>query len=183
LKDKSTIILNFLTFIGFILYGVGIYIETKLLNKRWGNSEVDFSIQLFGPLIGVIVVVLIGFLILIITYSFSYLKTTNIFLCWFWILSLYQCSINTFLSINNLPNEPINIFFKSIWPYFWYPMKELVFIIISIILTFIWLKKIKKIKFSRLDIILIVSISFLLWIAIAISQITIINSELNNVYS
>ena len=181
MKNKSNFVLNIIAIISFIFYGIGIYLEVAILNQRWGNAEVDLLMQIFGPLMGVIAVVVIGASILAFTYSISKFESTNIFLCWFWIISLYQCAVNSFLSVNDLPNEPINLFFKNLFPLFWYPMKEMVFIALSIGLTYYWVEKISKKDVSKLDLIIIISISLLLIIAIAMSQITLINAE--NVYS
>ncbi len=182
MKDKANNVLNCVTIIGAILYGIGIYIETAILKKVWGNSAVNYSIQFFGPLFGIIVVTLIEIAILLLLYFIPRLKTENIFMCWFWIFSLYQCAINTFLSFYGLPNEPINLFFKTFWPNFWYPIKEIVFISASLLLTWFWLKKVTKFSFSRLDLILLSLLSMILLIAIISSQLTLINSE-SNVYS
>ncbi len=177
-KSKTSLVLNVITVIAFVFYAIGIYLEITLLNNRWGNAEVDLLIQTFGPIMGVIVVVVIGASILAFTYSISKFEAANIFLCWFWIISLYQCAINSFLTVNGLPNEPINLFFKVLFPTFWYPMKEMVFVAISTGLTYFWVEKILKKEVSKLDLIIIVSISLLLIIAIALSQITLINTEL-----
>ena len=163
---------------------MGIILYTMLLNKRWGNAAIDLGIQIFGPILGTIVVLLIEIGILITTYYISKIKhlttATNIFLCWFWIFSLYQCAINTFLSLSNLPDEPINLFFKIFWPDFWYPIKELVFIIISLVLTVIWFKKIEiEEKITILDVLIIITIALFFWLTIALSQISIINIESN----
>ena len=131
MKHKPTIILNFICIIGFIFYGIGIILYTSILGKRWGNAAVDLGIQIFGPILGTVLVLLIEIGILISTHFLSKFErvTTaiNIFLCWFWIFSLYQCAINTFLSFYNLPNEPINLFFKTFWPNFWYPNLAILF--------------------------------------------------------
>lgn len=187
MRYKPTLLLNIICVIGFILYGIAIILYTVVLNQRWGNAAIDLGIQILGPIFGTIVVLLIEIGILITAYSISkYKKTTtatNIFLCWFWILSLYQCAINSFLSFQNLPNEPINLFFKTMWPYFWYPMKELVFIIISLTLTYIWFKKIKTDEeISKYDMIIIIIIGVAFWLTIALSQIMLINTG-ENVYS
>ena len=184
LRNNPAIILNIITFFGFFLYGMGIILYTMLLNKRWGNAAIDLGIQIFGPILGTIVVLLIEIGILITTYYISKIKhlttATNIFLCWFWIFSLYQCAINTFLSLSNLPDEPINLFFKIFWPDFWYPIKELVFIIISLVLTVIWFKKIEiEEKITILDVLIIITIALFFWLTIALSQISIINIESN----
>ena len=186
MKNKPLLILNLITIIGMIFYAVGIYLETEILKRTWGNSAVNFSIQIFGPLIGLIIVTLIEIGILTLTFLLSKFKditvATNVYMCWFWIFSLYQCAINSILSFVNLPNEPINLFFKILWPNFWYPMKELIFIIISIILTWIWMKKIEKINSLKLDIFIIVLLSIGLWLTVAVSQMTLINTGTNIYY-
>jgi hypothetical protein len=187
MKNRSTLILNIFCVIGFILYGIGIILYTVLLKQRWGNAAIDLGIQILGPIGGTIVVLLIEIGILISAYFISKIEkfstATNIFLCWFWIFSLYQCAINTFLSLQNLPNEPINLFFKTLWPTFWYPIKEMVFIAVAILLTYIWFQKVNLTqKITRYDIILIILISLFFWLTIALSQIAIINTG-ENVYS
>jgi len=186
--NKPTLILNFITIVGMILYAFGIYLETAILGRVWGNSIVNLAIQILGPLFGIIIVTLIEIGILAFAYSLSKLDKVeitiapNIFLCWFWILSLYQCAINSFLSFYGLPNEPINLFFKTLWPYFWYPMKELAFISISIVLTWYWCIKIEETSLLKVDIILISLVSVIMWSSTAMSQISLINSG-TNVYS
>ena len=187
LKDKPIILLNIITIIGFVLYGIGIILYTAILNKKWGNAAVDLGIEILGPVLGTVVVLLLEIGILIVAYFISKIKyfttATNMFLCWFWIFSLYQCAINTFLSLSNLPNEAINIFFKTLWPDFWYPVKELVFIIISLVLTAIWFKKVnKEQKITKLDILLISIIGLFFWLTVALSQVSLINTG-SNVYS
>ncbi|MBD3341522.1 MAG: hypothetical protein GF353_20630 [Candidatus Lokiarchaeota archaeon] len=187
MKNKSLLILNTLTIIAFVLYGIGIILYTLILDQRWGNAAIDLGIQILGPILGTIIVLLIEIGILISSYYLSKLNqfstAINVFLCWFWIFSLYQCAINTFLSINNLPNEPINLFFKTIWPLFWYPIKELVFIGISIILTYIWFIKIEQDEnITKYDFFLIFLIIISFWLTIAASQISLINKK-SNVYS
>ncbi|MHA1273174.1 MAG: hypothetical protein ACTSVV_07870 [Promethearchaeota archaeon] len=184
--ENRNYLLNFITITAFILYAIGIYLETAILNKRWGNSAVDLSIQMFGPFIGVIFVVIVGGLILFLAYLISFSKyfslALNCFLCWFWIFSLYQCAINTFLSFYGLPNEPINLFFKTIAPTFWYPLKELVFTIISLLLTYIWMNKVNKEKIKYLDWIIIGIIIIILISSIIYSQLHLINAN-SNIYS
>jgi hypothetical protein len=101
MKHKPTIILNIICIIGFIFYGIGIILYTSILGKRWGNAAVDLGIQIFGPILGTILVLLIEIGILIIAHVLSKFErvttATNIFLCWFWIFSLYQCAINQYL--------------------------------------------------------------------------------------
>jgi len=144
MKDKTQVILNFFAAISFIFYGIGIYFYVTMLGEEWGNVAVDLAIQIVGPLVGVILVILIGAFILFLTLYIQKTRHTNVLLCWFWILSLYQCAINTFLQIQGLPDEPINQFFKNLIPQFWYPTKELVFLLVSLLLTYVWIKKISK---------------------------------------
>lgn len=186
MKQESLLFLNVFAVIGMIFYAIGIYLETAILKKIWGNSAINLSIQVFGPLYGVIVVTLVEIGFLFLSYLISKIKgitiATNVFLCWFWILSLYQCAINSMLNFYNLPNEPINLFFKSISPDLWYPLKELAFIAISIIMMWIWSKKVDFFEFTKIDMLIIVALSVFLWLAVATSQITLINAE-SNVYS
>ncbi|MBD3230407.1 MAG: hypothetical protein GF329_19665, partial [Candidatus Lokiarchaeota archaeon] len=128
MENRNQLLLNLMTIISFILYAASIYLHVRILGEEWGNIAVDLAIDLVGPLLGVIIVVLIGAFILIITYYIEFLRTTNIFLCFFWILSLYQCALNAFLQFFGLPDEPINQFFKYFFQNFWYPIKEICFI-------------------------------------------------------
>ncbi len=159
----------------FILYGMGIYLIVAVLGKEWGNIAVDLALQMLGPLYGVILVIVIGSLILLISYYIQKLRKINVFLCWFWILSLYQCAINSFLQFAGLPDEPINHFFKSVFAGFWYPAKELFFLGISLFLTYFWVKRISKENFTHLDLSLIALTSFILVGGTVISQLFLMN--------
>ncbi|MHA1147346.1 MAG: hypothetical protein ACTSR8_03790 [Promethearchaeota archaeon] len=186
MKNTPSIVLNIITLIAFIFYVIGIFLETFIMNKRWGNSAVDYSLTIFGPILGLALVVLIGGSILLVSYLISKLKrfslVLNIFLCWFWILSLYQCAINSFLSFYGLPNEPINQFFKTFFPNFWYPIKELIFMVISCIFTYFWMKNYTDQVISIYDLALIIITMLLLIATIIWSQLHLINSQ-QNVYS
>ena len=171
MEDKKQFFLNIITIFSFILYAIGIYLHIAILGEEWGNVAVDLAINIVGPLFGVIIVVLIGSLILMLTFYISIFKKANVFLCFFWILSLYQCAINAFLQFYGLPDEPINQFFKYFWPNFWYPMKEICFTIVAILLTYIWVKKISKDSFKKIDIILISLISIIMIAGTVSSQI------------
>lgn len=175
MKDNKQFILNIITIGSFILYGIGIYLHVSILGREWDNIAVDLALQVLGPLIGVILVIIIGSIILLLTYFFQKLKRTNIFLCLFWIFSLYQCAINSFLQFYSLPDEPINQFFKIIFPNFWYPAKEIFFLIISLLLTYIWIKKISKENFTKSDIFLIALAAFILVGGTVISQLILMN--------
>ncbi|MHA1652206.1 MAG: hypothetical protein ACTSYB_18645 [Candidatus Helarchaeota archaeon] len=175
MEDSKQFILNLVTIVSFILYAIGIYLHVAILGEEWGNIAIDLAIQLLNPLFGVIIVVIIGILILLLTYYFQMSRNTNVFLCWFWIFSLYQCALNAFLQFYGLPDEPINQFFKSWFPSLWYPMKEMFFLIISLILTYIWVIYISKRVFSKSDIILITLAAFLLVGGTLISQLLLMN--------
>jgi hypothetical protein len=175
MKNTKQFILNIIAIVSFILYGIGIYFYVTILHEEWGNVAVDLAIETVGPLVGVLFIIVIGSIILLITYYIHQLRHTNVFLCWFWIFSLYQCAINTFLQIGGLPDEPINQFFKIILPNFWYPAKELVFMVIALILTYFWVKKISKEGFGRFDYLLIAFAALLLVGGTVISQLFLMN--------
>ncbi len=175
MKEKGQFILNIIAVISFIAYGIGIYLFITVLGEDWGNIAVDLAIQSVGPLAGVILVIAIGAFILFLTLYIQKTRHTNVLLCWFWILSLYQCAINTFLQIQGLPDEPINQFFKILIPEFWYPTKELVFLAVSLLLTYIWIKKISKEDFTKLDLLLITLAASLLVGGTVISQIFLLS--------
>jgi hypothetical protein len=175
MKDRNEFILNLITIVSFILYAWGIYLHVAILGEEWGNVAVDLAIDVVGPLFGVIVVVLVGAGILLFTYFIKLFKKLNIFLCFFWILSLYQCAINSFLQFYGLPDEPINQFFKLIAPNYWYPIKEIIFIAISLCLTVLWIKKIAKNDLEKIDVLLIIVILVVLVGGTLFSQIFLIN--------
>ena len=177
-EERKLIILNIITIFGFCLYAYGIYLHVAIRGKQWGNIAIDLSIQLLGPVLGVIMIVYLGVLILLFSSGIPLFRTTNIFLCWFWILSLYQCAVNSFLDFNGLPNEPINLFFKWLFPTLWYPVKEICFVVVSILLTFLWLSKIRKKEIEKIDIIFISILSIGLILATLLSQLFLINSNL-----
>ncbi|MHA1369152.1 MAG: hypothetical protein ACTSWN_07365 [Promethearchaeota archaeon] len=174
-SNIRTFVLNLVAIFSFVLYAIGIYIQVEIQGIRWGNAVVNFSIQVLGPLFGVVIVVLVGAAILMISYFITRLHAINVFLCWFWIISLYQCAVNSFLQFNNIPDEPINQFFKYLFPSLWYPVKEISFIIVSFLLTFLWLKKVSKRDFSRFDVIFICCLSATMVFATLYSQIELIN--------
>ncbi len=174
MEDKKQLILTIITIFSFITYAVGIYIYVQIFGE-WGNIAVDLAIELLGLFIGVLMVVLFGSLILTITYLINRLRITNVFLCWFWILSLYQCAINTFLQVTGRPDEPLNLFFKWLFPNFWYPAKELFFLLISLILTVIWVKKIAHKEFSKIDVGIIALAALILVGGTVISQLFLMN--------
>ena len=174
MEDKKQVLLNLIAIGSFILYGLGIYLYVQIYGE-WGNIAVDFAIQVLGPLLGVIIVAFFGSMVLLLTYYIQKFRKTNVFLCWFWIFSLYQCAINTFLQISGLPDEPINQFFKWLFPGFWYPAKEVFFLIISLIITYIWVKKLSKDDFKRIDVTLIAVAALILVGGTVISQIFLLN--------
>lgn len=171
MKDFKQLILDIATIFSFVLYAIGIYLYVTIPLGNWDNVAVNLAIQILGPLLGTISIIAFGSLILLLTYFIQKFKITNVFLCWFWIFSLYQCAINTFLQINGLPDEPINQFFKYFFPSFWYPAKEIIFLVISLLLTYVWVKKITQANFKRLDIFLIGLASFILVGGTIISQL------------
>ena len=174
-QEKKSFILNLFTIGAFIAYIIGIYLHVGILGNEWGNIAVDLSLRILGPVLGLILVVLLGLTILLFTFYVKRLRVTNIYLCWFWIISLYQCAVNSFLQFFGLPDEPINLFFKILFPDFWYPIKEIAFITVSIILTFFWVKKANKIEINRIDIVLIAVISTVMIVGTLSSQILLIN--------
>ncbi|MHA1794039.1 MAG: hypothetical protein ACTSVI_15460 [Promethearchaeota archaeon] len=161
----------------FVFYSIGIYIQVVYQGIQWGNIAVGFAIDVFGPAIGVIMVVLVGATVLLTLLKFKRVRAINIFLCFFWIISLYQCAINSFLQFNSLPDEPINQFFKMFFPGFWYPVKETVFTLISVILTIAWLRKSRKLEVKKIDVAIIVVLSVFLVMGTLISQLFLINSS------
>lgn len=177
-EETETFILNIITVVGFCLYAWGIYLHVAIRGKEWGNVAVDLSIQVLGPLLGVLMVVMLGGIILFFTLGISQFRAVNVFLCWFWMLSLYQCAINSFLEFHALPNEPINLFFKWLFPSLWYPVKEICFILISVPLTVTWLKKVGKKAMKKLDLILITILSIGLVLSTLASQLFLINSNI-----
>jgi len=176
-KERELIALNIITIFGFCLYAYGIYLHTAIRGKQWGNVAIDLSIQILGPLLGVIVVVMIGALILLFTLEITPFHTTNIFLCWFWIFSLYQCAVNSLLNFVNHPNEPINQFFKWLFPTLWYPVKEICFVLTAVLLTYLWLQKISKKELTKLDMLLILILSTCLILTTLGSQLLLINNN------
>ena len=176
MRDKKLFILNIIAIVSFIFYALGIYLQVAYQGIEWGNLLVYSLLKLFGNESGVIVVVLVGVVALVTLYLWKKMEVIDIFFCWFFIFSLYQCAINSFLQFNGLPDEPINQFFKIIFPGFWYPAKEIVFIIISVLLTTLWIKKIQKGKFKTVDQVLLTIASITLIIVISFSQIFLINS-------
>lgn len=174
-EEKKTFILNLIAIGSFGLYAIGIYLHVAILGNEWGNIAVDLSLRVLGPILGLILVVLIGLVILLFTFFIQRLRITNIYLCWFWIISLYQCAVNSFLQFYGLPDEPINLFFKIIFPAFWYPAKEIVFISVSIILTYLWIKKTHHIEVDKIDMVLIGLICAIMIVATLSSQIFLIN--------
>lgn len=175
MREKATFYLNIIAIFSFICYVVGIYLQVEFQGIVWGNLLVFSLIFSLGTLFGVITVVFIGALALIILYKWQRMQVINVFFCWFFILSLYQCAINSFLQFNGLPDEPINQFFKFFFPDSWYPAKEIAFTLVSILLTYVWVKKVSEKKLQSFDVIFIVLISVILIIFISLSQFLLIN--------
>ena len=175
MQEKNQVVLNLIAIGSFILYRIGIYLHVGILGLDWGNVAVDAAIQTLGPLGGVMIVILVGTLILLVTFFIQISRKTNVFLCWFWIISLYQCAINSFLQFYGKPDEPINQFFKLLFPNFWYPAKELFFLLISLILTYLWVKMVSKDTFKKLDLALISLAAFLLVGGTVISQVFLLS--------
>ena len=93
MKVNKTILLNILTIFSFIFYVIGIYLIVVLKGEeKWGSFQVDFLISALGPAIGLVMIVVFGAGVLVFTLYYERFNIFNTFLCWFWILSLYQCS-------------------------------------------------------------------------------------------
>ena len=176
IKEKQLFILNLIAIGSFILYAIGIYIQVTFQGITWGNVVVNFALQVLGNALGVVMVVVIGACILLSLFMIPKFRVIDVYLCWFWILSLYQCAANSFLQFFGLPDEPINQFFKFLFPTAWYPVKEITFIIVSIILTMLWMRKVWKRNFERYELILIVLVSAVMIIATAFSQVLLLNA-------
>ncbi|HME53044.1 MAG TPA: hypothetical protein VKM55_12555 [Candidatus Lokiarchaeia archaeon] len=168
--------MNVITIGSFIFYAIGIYIQVAIQGITWGNVVVNFALHVLGNALGVVMVAVIGACILLALYLIPKFHVIDVFLCWFWILSLYQCAINSFLQFFHLPDEPINQFFKMLFPSAWYPVKEIAFIVISICLTMLWMNKVWKRKFQRYEVILIVLLSVIMIISTALSQVMLMNA-------
>jgi len=168
--------LNIITIGSFILYAAGIYIQVAFQGITWGNIAVNLALQVLGNELGTVVVVAVGAFILILLYLLPKLHVVDVFLCWFWILSLYQCAANSFLQFCGLPDEPVNQFFKILFPAAWYPVKEIVFIIASIGLTVLWVREVMKRKFQRYEIFLILLLSSVMIVTTALSQVMFLNA-------
>ncbi|MFX0101305.1 MAG: hypothetical protein ACFFCS_17155 [Candidatus Hodarchaeota archaeon] len=176
MKNRPLFILNLVAILSFVLYAIGIYIQVVYQGIEWGNVAVNLALQVLGPLLGVIVVVLIGAAVLLSLYAIKRLQAIDIFLCWFWIISLYQCAINSFLQFNGLPDEPINQFFKFLFPDFWYPVKEVAFIIASLLLTIWWMKKVQAEEMKRADYVIVLILGVVMVGGTVISQLFLMNA-------
>ena len=75
MKEGKQFLLNIVAIISFILYAIGIYLHVAILGEKWGNVAVDFAIEIVGALWGVIFVVLIGALILLLSFYASFTFT------------------------------------------------------------------------------------------------------------
>jgi hypothetical protein len=162
LKKRATGILNIAAFFGFIAYGIGIYLWVTRTDGIWLNPVINILLKM-GPLPGVLAMVAIGAGLLIGTLLVDRLAGLNVFFCWFFILSLYQCALNTILTVYGFSEEPINCFFRAQFPAKWYPVKECVFTVMAVFLTWLWARYIwKSRKLSRFDLILITVTALLL---------------------
>jgi hypothetical protein len=176
IRDNRPLLwLNVATLGGLLAYVVGIYLHVVLLGQEWGNVLVVGTIAIAGRTGGIALVFVIYTLVLFITLNFASLRGLNLFLCWFWILSWYQCAINEFLYYFGLPNEPVNRFFKAAFPTLWYPAKELVFIALALLFTFLGRKKFMTRPFNIVDYALVALVSGGMLHAIVMSQISYLN--------
>ena len=173
--NKNLLILNLITIGGLVAYVVGIYLHVVVLGETWDNILVVGTIALGGNIVGIILVFLIYATVIYITYRFRVFQGLNLYLCWFWILSWYQCAINEFLYFYNLPNEPINQFFKYAFPTLWYPAKEVVFTLASAALAIFGRKIFIDRSFTKIDYILIGVVGGGMLFAVLLSQLWYIN--------
>jgi len=156
---RPDVILNILTLVGFIAYAAGIYLWVTKSCGYWLNPLIRILLSM-GPTGGSILIVLIGGVVLAVTLCVDRLRGLNIFLCWFFILSLYQCAANTFLTVFRWADEPINQFFKAHFAAKWYPVKECVFAVIALLLALWWTRSIgERRKLDRVDIALIFGVA------------------------
>nr|MDO8113862.1 hypothetical protein [Candidatus Sigynarchaeota archaeon] len=176
IKEKKLAWLNVVAFGSFVLYAIGIYVQVVFQGIIWGNVVVNFALQVLGAGLGVMIVAAIGIGILFTLFILPKLHVIDVFLCFFWILSLYQCAINSFLQFAGMPDEPVNQFFKILFPTAWYPVKEVVFIVASVGLTMLWMRRVARRKLVRYEIILIIALSSIMIVATALSQVMFLNN-------
>ncbi|MEX2681027.1 MAG: hypothetical protein Q6373_005465 [Candidatus Sigynarchaeota archaeon] len=167
--------LNITTIVAFVLYAIGIYIQVAFQGITWGNVAVNLALHVLGNELGTATVVAVGAFVMTLLYRLPKLHVADVFLCWFWILSLYQCAANSFLQFASLPDEPVNQFFKILFPAAWYPVKEIAFIVASIGLTILWACKVVKRQFQRHEVFLIVVLSSVMIVTTALSQVMFLN--------
>ena|GEM_PF-1790428 len=172
---NKRMLLNIITLGGLLAYVIGIYIRVVILGESWGNILVVGTTALGGPLAGIVLVFIFYALIIYLTYRITVFQGLNIFLCFFWILSWYQCAINEYLYALGLPNEPINLFFKWLFPTLWYPAKETVFVLVSLLLTIRGRETFLHRELKRGDYLLIGLVSGFMLLLILISQLKYIN--------
>ena len=53
-EETELFVLNVITIIGFCLYAYGIYLHVAIRGLAWGNMAIDLSINILGPVFGVI---------------------------------------------------------------------------------------------------------------------------------
>jgi hypothetical protein len=172
---NKRLLLNIITIGGLLAYVIGIYIRVVILGEGWGNILVVGTTALGGPLAGIVLVFVFYTIIIYLTYRINIFQGLNIFLCFFWILSWYQCAINEYLYAGGLPNEPINLFFKWLLPTLWYPAKETVFVLVSLFLTIRGREAFLHRDLKRSDYLLIGLVSGFMLVLILISQLQYIN--------
>jgi len=74
-----------------------------------------------------------------------------------------------------LPNEPINLFFKTTFPTLWYPAKEIVFTSVSVAAAIVGSRTFLNRKPNKIDYILIGFVGGGMLLAVLVSQIWYIN--------
>ncbi len=176
MRPQKLFWLNIVTIGSFVLYVAGIYVQVAFQGITWGNVVVNFALQTLGNEFGVVIVAVAGSCILIVLYLIPKLHVVDVFLCWFWILSLYQCATNSFLQFSGMPDEPINQFFKLLFPTAWYPAKEVAFILAAAGLTALWVAKAWKRKFQRYEMLLVLLLSAVMIVTTVASQVLFLNA-------
>jgi len=174
-SNRNLLVLNIVTIGGLVAYVIGIYLRVIVLGESWGNILVVETTALAGPILGIILVFIIYAFVVFLTFRLRVFQGLNLFLCWFWILSWYQCAINEFLYFYGLPNEPINLFFKTTLPTLWYPAKEIVFTSVSIAVAIVGSRAFLNRKLNKIDYILIGLVGGGMLSAVLLSQIWYIN--------
>ncbi|MHA1732627.1 MAG: hypothetical protein ACTSU5_11845 [Promethearchaeota archaeon] len=177
MENRFDLVLNVATAGGFVAYAAGIYLQVTRQGIRWGNVAVDLAIRTVGVAAGCVVVVLVGVAILGVSLALDRLRGVNVFLCWFWIFSLYQCALNSFLQLGGFPDEPVNASLKYLFPTMWYPVKEALFTLASAGLTLLWDRRVwgDSRHLNRVDAVLVVVLGVALVGATLASQLTLLN--------